>query len=147
MSMKFILITILICFSYQFFGKDSSVIQLDKKNFVKKVIKSNNLWLVLFYAPWCGHCQQFHPEYEKLARITKGLFKLGAVNCDNDRSLAERYKVEGFPTMVFFGDDKDKFEEYKGDRKADKINEFLFEKAKKITKKKLKELKNFKTDL
>ena len=147
MSLKFILIATLICFSYQFFGKDSSVIQLDKKNFVKKVIKSNNLWLVLFYAPWCGHCQQFHPEYEKLARITKGLFKLGAVNCDNDRSLAERYKVEGFPTMVFFGDDKDKFEEYKGDRKADKINEFLFEKAKKITKKKLKELKNFKTDL
>ena len=147
MSLKFILITTLICFSYQFFGKDSSVIQLDKKNFVKKVIKSNNLWLVLFYAPWCGHCQQFHPEYEKLARITKGLFKLGAVNCDNDRSLAERYNVEGFPTMVFFGDDKDKFEEYKGDRKADKINEFLFEKAKKITKKKLKELKNFKTDL
>ena len=147
MSIKFILITTLICFSHHFFGKDSSVIQLDKKNFVKKVIKSNNLWLVLFYAPWCGHCQQFHPEYEKLARITKGLFKLGAVNCDNDRSLAERYKVEGFPTMVFFGDDKDKFEEYKGDRKADKINEFLFEKAKKITKKKLKELKNFKTDL
>ena len=147
MSLKLILITILICFSLQFFGKDSSVIQLDKKNFVKKVLKSNNLWLVLFYAPWCGHCKQFHPEYEKLARITKGLFKLGAVNCDNDRSLAERYKVEGFPTMVFFGDDKDKFEEYKGDRKADKINEFLFEKAKKITKKKMKELKNFKTDL
>ena len=147
MSLKLILITILICFSHQFFGKDSSVIQLDKKNFVKKVLKSNNFWLVLFYAPWCGHCKQFHPEYEKLARITKGLFKLGAVNCDNDRSLAERYKVEGFPTMVFFGDDKDKFEEYKGDRKADKINEFLFEKAKKITKKKMKELKNFKTDL
>ena len=147
MSLKLILITTLICLSHQFFGKDSSVIQLDKKNFVKKVIKSKDLWLVLFYAPWCGHCQQFHPEYEKLARITKGLFKLGAVNCDNDRSLAERYKVEGFPTMVFFGDDKDKFEEYKGDRKADKINEFLFEKAKKITKKRFKELKNFKTDL
>ena len=147
MSLKFLLITTLICLSYQFFGKDSSVIQLDNKNFVKKVLKSNNLWLVLFYAPWCGHCQQFHPEYEKLAKSTKGLFKLGAINCDNDRQLAERYKVEGFPTMVFFGDNKDKFEEYKGDRKADKITEFLFEKAKKITKKKLKELKNFKTDL
>ena len=49
--------------------------------------------------------------------------------------------------MIFFGDDKQKFEEYQGDRKANKINDFLFEKVKKIINKKLKEIKNFKTDL
>ena len=120
MSFKFILIISLICISSQFFGKDSEVIRLDKKNFVKKVLKSNNIWLILFYAPWCGHCKEFHPEFEKIARATKGLFKLGAVNCEEDRDLAQRYKVEGFPTVLFFGDNKDKFEEYEGDREAKK---------------------------
>ena len=147
MSFKIILIISLLCLSNQFFGKDSSVIQLNKNNFVKKVIKSNNIWLILFYAPWCGHCKEFHPEFEKLAKSTKGLFKLGAVNCENDRELAERYKIKGFPTMLFFGDDKNKVEEYEGDREADKIIDFLFEKTKKITNNKLKKLKDIKTDL
>ena len=147
MSFKIILIISLLCLSNQFFGKDSSVIQLNKNNFVKKVIKSNNIWLILFYAPWCGHCKEFHPEFEKLAKSTKGLFKLGAVNCENDRELAERYKIEGFPTMLFFGDDKNKVEEYEGDREAAKIIDFLFEKTKKITNNKLEKLKDIKTDL
>ena len=147
MSFKITLIISLLCLSNQFFGKDSSVIQLNKNNFVKKVIKSNNIWLILFYAPWCGHCKEFHPEFEKLAKSTKGLFKLGAVNCENDRELAERYKIEGFPTIIFFGDDKNKFEEYEGDREAAKIIDFLFEKTKKITNNKLKKLKDIKTDL
>ena len=147
MSIKIILIISLICLSSQFFGKDSSVIQLDLKNFVKKVVKSNNIWLILFYAPWCGHCQEFHPIFEKMARATKGLFKLGAVNCENNRELAERYKVTGFPTILFFGDDKDNVEEYEGDREADKIIDFLFEKSKKLINKKLKKIKDIKTDL
>ena len=146
MSFKIILIISLLCLSNQFFGKDSSVIQLNKNNFVKKVIKSNNIWLILFYAPWCGHCKEFHPEFEKLAKSTKGLFKLGAVNCENDRELAERYKIEGFPTMLFFVDDKNKVEEYEGDREAAKIIDFLFEKTKKITNNKLKKIKDIKTD-
>ena len=147
MTFKILLSISLICLSSQFFGKDSSVIQLDLKNFVKKVVKSNNIWLILFYAPWCGHCQEFHPIFEKLAKSTKGLFKLGAVNCENNRELAERYKVTGFPTILFFGDDKDNVEEYEGDREADKIIDFLFEKSKKLINKKLKKIKDIKTDL
>ena len=147
MSFKIILILSLICFSFQFFSKDSAVIQLNKSNFEKKVIKSDRLWLILFYAPWCGHCKAFHPEYEKLAKSTKGLFKIGAVNCEEERELAGKYKIEGFPTVIFFGENKEKAVEYEGDRDANKIINFLFEKAKTITNNKLKEKKQVKTDL
>ena len=148
MSSKHILILLsLLGISLQFFSKDTSVIQLNKDNFDNEVIKSNNLWLILFYAPWCGHCKAFHPQFEKLAKSTKGLFKIGAVNCEEERDLASKYKIDGFPTVLFFGEDKTKTEEYEGNRKADKIVEYLFDKAKNIINKKLTEKKDEKTDL
>ena len=147
MSFKHILILSLLSISLQFFSKDTSVIQLNKDNFEKEVIKSDSLWLILFYAPWCGHCRAFHPQFEKLAKSTKGLFKIGAVNCEEERDLAGKYKIDGFPTVLFFGEDKTKTEEYEGDRKADKIVEYLFGKAKNVINKKLENKKGEKTDL
>ena len=147
MSFKHILILSLLSISLQFFSKDTSVIQLNKDNFEKEVIKSDSLWLILFYAPWCGHCRAFHPQFEKLAKSTKGLFKIGVVNCEEERDLAGKYKIDGFPTVLFFGEDKTKTEEYDGDRKADKIVEYLFGKAKNVINKKLDDKKGEKTDL
>ena len=149
-SLKILLLLSLLFLSLQFFDKGSKVIQLNKDNFDKQVIDSEELWLILFYAPWCGHCKAFHPEFEKVSKATKGLFKIGAVNCENERDIAQKYKIDGYPTVLFFGDDKTKTEEYEGNRKADKVIEYLFEKAKTITEQKLKkaqENKDAKTDL
>ena len=149
-SLRILLLLSLFFLSLQFFDKDSKVIQLNKDNFDKQVIDSEELWLILFYAPWCGHCKAFHPEFEKVSKATKGLFRIGAVNCEDERDIAQKYKIDGYPTVLFFGDDKTKTEEYEGNRKADKVIEYLFEKAKTITEQKLKkaqENKDTKTDL
>ena len=140
----------LLCLSFQFFDENTEVIQLKKDTFEKEVVNSDDLWLILFYAPWCGHCKRFHPEFEKVAKETKGVFKIGAVNCEEEKDLAKKYKIDGYPTVLFFGDNKKKTEEYEGDRKAEKVIDFLFEKKKLITDKKLKEGKkpdDKKTDL
>jgi len=39
------------------FVSGSDVIKLDSSNFKEKVLKSDEVWLVEFYAPWCGHCK------------------------------------------------------------------------------------------
>merc|ERR1712071_54245 len=45
------------------YSAGSSVIELTPSNFNKLVINSNEVWIVEFYAPWCGHCKQLVPDY------------------------------------------------------------------------------------
>jgi thiol-disulfide isomerase/thioredoxin len=45
------------------------VITLDDNSFVQLMRKpEDELWVVDFYAPWCGPCQRLGPEWRKLAR-------------------------------------------------------------------------------
>ena len=39
------------------YATNSDVIQLDATSFKEKVLKGSEVWLVEFYAPWCGHCK------------------------------------------------------------------------------------------
>ena len=48
------------------YPKENNVIVLTDSTFRKALDEFQNL-MVLFYAPWCGHCKKFHPEYEKAA--------------------------------------------------------------------------------
>lgn len=56
------------------YPSNSDVIDLTERNFDELVTKSDSLWIVEFYAPWCGHCQQFVPEYAKAAKALKVAF-------------------------------------------------------------------------
>lgn len=48
-----------------------SVVTLTPENFneLVKKRKSNELWMVDFYAPWCGPCQALMPEWKRMARV------------------------------------------------------------------------------
>lgn len=47
------------------------MVVLTQSNFNEKVIQSDELWVVEFYAPWCGHCKALEPEYKKFAKEMK----------------------------------------------------------------------------
>ncbi len=127
-----ILLLSLIVFSLSFFDANTPVVLLDNTNFDKEVVQSQDMWLILFYAPWCGHCKAFHPEFEKAARAAKGIFKIGAVDADKERELGGRYGIQGFPTVKFFGENKQSPIDYNSARTAQAVIDFMFEKSKSI---------------
>jgi len=60
-----------------------------------------------FSAPWCGHCKSLAPEYAKAATAIKSWGEdivIGKVDATEEKSLGDRYKVEGFPTLKWFVD-------------------------------------------
>jgi len=115
------------CAEPEYFGeKPGDVELLSTKDFETKVLESSDLWLVEFYAPWCGHCQKLAPEWLDAAKRVKDTARLGAVDCtEDDKELCGTYGVKGFPTIKVFGADKKKPTDYSAERDADAIETFV----------------------
>jgi protein disulfide-isomerase A6 len=88
------------------YDESDGVIALDKDNFAKLVFGTEHVWVVEFYAPWCGHCRALKPEYAKLARTMQGVVRIAAVNCDEQQELCGGMGVKGFPTIKLFPSDR-----------------------------------------
>lgn len=105
-----------------------SVVSLNEDNFDSKVLNSDEIWLVCFYAPWCGHCKKLQPEFEEASRIIKKEklpnIKLGALDASEYQNFARKYEIHGFPTLMYFPagvkTQKDA-KSYQGDRSKDSI--------------------------
>ncbi|CAO2814215.1 unnamed protein product [Amaranthus hypochondriacus] len=108
-------------------SEPSVSVELNSRNFDELVLKSKDLWLVEFFAPWCGHCKKLAPEWKKAANNLKGKVKLGHVNCDEEKSLMSRFKVQGFPTILVFGADKESPFPYEGARTASAIESYALD--------------------
>ncbi|KAF6159167.1 hypothetical protein GIB67_032784 [Kingdonia uniflora] len=105
-------------------NEPSASVELNSHNFDELVIKSKELWIVEFFAPWCGHCKKLAPEWNKAANNLKGKAKLGHVDCDAEKSLMSRFNVQGFPTILVFAADKDSPFPYEEARSASAIESF-----------------------
>ncbi|NP_001265732.1 protein disulfide-isomerase A6 precursor [Ictalurus punctatus] len=119
------------------YSASDDVIELNPSNFNREVLQSDSLWLVEFYAPWCGHCQSLVPEWKKAATALKGVVKVGAVDADQHKSLGGQYGVRGFPTIKIFGANKHKPEDYQGGRSSQAIVEAALNAARSLVKDRL----------
>ena len=68
--------------------------------------ESKSADLYLFYTEWCPHCKKTKPEWEQLKKNYSGNnningYKLNfiEVDCDANPEIADKFKVEGYPTI------------------------------------------------
>jgi thioredoxin 1 len=74
--------------------------------FEKTVLQSTLPVIVDFWAPWCGPCRMVAPMLDKIAKEFAGKLVVAKVNTDEDSDYAQRYGVQGIPTMLFVSQGK-----------------------------------------
>ncbi len=84
--------------------------------------------LVEFFAPWCGHCKQLAPQYDKAAAEIGTQGVLAKVDCTVEKDLCSKYGVRGYPTLKFFTNGNPI--EYQKGRTAKDIVNFILEQNK-----------------
>jgi thioredoxin 1 len=83
------------------------VLELNKDNFEKEVIKSDKPVLVDFGASWCGPCQQMGPVFEKISSGFTDV-KFAKLDVQANQEIAKKYDVMGIPCLILFVNGKEK---------------------------------------
>lgn len=94
-------------------------------NFEEVALDKSKDVLVEFYAPWCGHCKQLAPIYDKLGEHYKDNESIVIAKIDATANEMENIKISSFPTIKLFRKGDNKVIDYALDRTLDEFVRFL----------------------
>lgn len=85
-------------------GRDQLKEKRNTMNDFDKIIWSDTLVLVEFFASWCGPCRAMDPTVERFRRMMNGRAEVLRINIDDEQMLpiVRRYRIRTVPTLLLF---------------------------------------------
>jgi thioredoxin 1 len=83
----------------------NSPIEITDKTF-NTVTQEFDFLIVDCWAPWCGPCRMLAPVIEELAGDYEGKVVFGKLNTDQNRGVAEKFRIMSIPTLLFIKNGK-----------------------------------------
>jgi len=83
-----------------FYKRNPYITRLTPTNWERR-LTGNSVWIVEFYAPWCGACKDYAPHFKEAAlKMADEDVDFGAVNCAKHREFcATRFNIPSYPTI------------------------------------------------
>jgi len=107
-------------------GKPHDSVQILTNDNVEAALNdpANGLWMLKFYAPWCGHCKKLAPTLNSMAPYLSGKLAIGKIDCTDSsaKPICDRHEIKGYPTLKIYRDGD--YFDYPGKRDADSMIEF-----------------------
>jgi thioredoxin 1 len=66
------------------------------------IIQSDTAVLVDFFAEWCAPCKAQSPILKEIAQEFGERIKVIKIDVDKNPEIAQRYKIQGVPTIMLF---------------------------------------------
>jgi len=79
-----------------------ATISTNNSTFNNDISSPNLLIIVDFWAEWCGPCKQIGPILEEISNEKKDEIKILKLNIDENPDVAQKYGVQGIPTLMIF---------------------------------------------
>ena len=80
------------------------MLTLTKDTFEAEVEKHKGLVVIDLFATWCAPCRMLAPVLEELEKEYPDVI-FCKINVDEERELAEKFRVESIPMVAFVKDD------------------------------------------
>ena len=77
-----------------------------KDNNIDELINGDKIFMIDFWAGWCGPCKQLAPAVEEANDTVADRMAVAKANVDENSELASKYGIRGIPTLLFFKGDK-----------------------------------------
>ena len=128
LCMTLLLVLLFLSISYYIFNifvkNNLSLNHVLIKEYISETAQTgDDVLIIYFYTEWCPYCKKANPEWEKFSEHIKNInktndyeVKLLKIDCDKHEKTAEKYKIEGYPTIKLLY----KGTEYEYDAKVNK---------------------------
>ncbi|MGX4599577.1 thioredoxin [Faecalimicrobium sp. JNUCC 81] len=75
---------------------------LSTNEFIANVEGGDGVYVVDFFATWCGPCKMLAPVFEEVASDMGAQIGFGKVDIDESLDIARKYNVSTVPTIIIF---------------------------------------------